>query len=470
MAPPNRTIHSFMLVFGVALLACGGSADQGAADAAAKHARADAATPAQSTNSHGVRLCAYVPGKSKPVVLGADVRPARKTMPASPALPAPSAVPVDTTQRQLGVFSALRQAVIDNYHDPAYNGNDWNAITDRYRALVEGGLSDTDFYALLEGMVRELGDDHSYYQSPSEAADADATSTKGQNFVGIGILATPIGDGTQGAVIAVWPDSPAANAGLLRHDLLLEVDGQPYRGADRIARSLGPEGTSFELTYQRPGQGRKTVTLTRRAVQGFIPVDYCLVPDTHIGYVLLPTFLDKSIDDQVRDAVKAMSAGGALDGLIVDNRMNDGGSGQVMQATLELFLDGRQGRFVSRTAERSLGLTGMDLDGSQSVPLVVLTESDTASFAEVFSGVLQLAGRAKLVGGTTRGNVETLQRFVFDDGSRAWLATETFAPTGLDPGAWEGRGVAPDVDVPSRWDLFTEATDPVLARAVDLLR
>jgi hypothetical protein len=50
-----------------------------------------------------------------------------------------------------------------------------------------------------------------------------------------------------------------------------------------------------------------------------------------------------------------------------------------------------------------------------------------------------------------------------------WLATRTFAPVGLEAGVWEGDGVVPDVSLPTRWDLFTEATDPALARAVELL-
>jgi C-terminal processing protease CtpA/Prc len=102
--------------------------------------------------------------------------------------------------------------------------------------------------------------------------------------------------------------------------------------------------------------------------------------------------------------------------------------------------------------------------------LVVLAGPETVSFGEVFTGVLQDSGRAKVVGGTTAGNLETLDGTKFDDGSRLWLVSEAFAPVGLEPGAWEGKGVVPDVSVPTRWDLFTEANDPALARAIALLQ
>jgi len=34
---------------------------------------------------------------------------------------------------------------------------------------------------------------------------------------------------------------------------------------------------------------------------------------------------------------------------------------------------------------------------------------------------------------------------------------------------WEYTGIVPDVMLPIRWDLFTEADDPGLAKGVELL-
>lgn len=65
--------------------------------------------------------------------------------------------------------------------------------------------------------------------------------------------------------------------------------------------------------------------------------------------------------------------------------------------------------------------------------------------------------------------METLHSFALDDGSRVWLATETFDPTAATYGPWEETGIIPDVDLPTRWDLFDETNDPALAAAVALL-
>jgi C-terminal processing protease CtpA/Prc len=100
---------------------------------------------------------------------------------------------------------------------------------------------------------------------------------------------------------------------------------------------------------------------------------------------------------------------------------------------------------------------------------VVLVAPETMSFGEVMSGVLRDGGRATVVGQTSQGNVETIRIFDYPNGSRAWIAHDTFQYTGQEPGLWEETGIIPDIEAPSRWDLYTEANDPGLAAAVEVL-
>jgi carboxyl-terminal processing protease len=232
----------------------------------------------------------------------------------------------------------------------------------------------------------------------------------------------------------------------------------------------GEAGTELTLTVERPGETTWDLTLTRRRVTGPAPVDFCVVPGTRIGYVFLPHLDDETIPEQVRAALRAMTAPGPLDGLILDNRQNSGGASTVLEALLGLFTSGTQGYFVSRDDTRPLEIEAEDVGGSQTVPLVVLIDVETASYGEVLSGVLGASGRATLIGQTTLGNVETLWAFTFEDGSRAWIAREAFQFTNQAVGAWEDTGIVPDIVVPTRWDLFTEATDPAMAAAMAELK
>lgn len=102
------------------------------------------------------------------------------------------------------------------------------------------------------------------------------------------------------------------------------------------------------------------------------------------------------------------------------------------------------------------------------MPLVILVGEDTVSFGEIFSGTLQDLGRAKIVGQTTLGNVETLHGYDFDDGSRVWIAEERFEPLNSNAD-WEKDGIQPDVQAYTDWDTFTFETDPSIAAALALL-
>ena len=422
--------------------------------------------------SSAVRACDYVPGVSVPATMPPEVTDPTDPPPIPPdPPPGPTPVPPATTAAQLDVLNGVWNAVNENYVDPVFNGVDWLAVGDSYQALVEGGLSDDDFSKAMQQMIGELGDNHSYYQSPQEVADDAERLAQGFSFVGIGVLAIPLPDGTGGALMAIFPGSPAEQAGLRLHDMMLMVDGGPVRDEFGVSRTLGPAGTSFALTFRRGDGAPQTLQITRQAVAGFLPIESCIVPDTRIGYILLPTFLVSTIDEEARRAVQDMTLDGPLDGLVIDNRVNGGGLGSVVEPTLALFTGGLQGHFVSRTAAESpLEIAPEDVGGSQSVPLVVLTDRDTVSYGEIFSGVLQHSGRAKTVGGPSAGNVERLSSFDFSDGSRAWIAANTFAPNGEAAGVWEGVGILPDHELRTRWDLFTEETDPALAAAVDLLQ
>lgn len=415
-----------------------------------------------------VRPCLYVPGVSVPALMPADLTNPPTLIPFPTATP-PSATPVDTQtrNRQEDTFQGLWNAVNDHYVYPDFLGHDWNTIGNRYQALIEQGMSDDAFYAAMQAMISELGDNHSYFQSPADIETEQAALASRYNFVGIGALFLPILD--HATIMTLFPDSPAAQAGLLPHDSLLSVDGGSIRDENGVSSTLGEEGTNVTLTVQRPGELPQDITLTRRKVSGILPIDACIIPNTRIGYIFLPTLLDKTMADQTRAALQAMAALASLDGLILDNRVNGGGFGSQATAILNFFAAGLQGYFVSREGQEPLHLQAEDIAGSQSVPLVVLVGPDTVSYGEIVSGVLRVAGRATIVGTPTLGNVEQLHQYDFSDGSRAWIASATFQPNGQANGIWEETGIIPDIFVPTRWDLFTEATDPALAKALEVL-
>ncbi len=431
-----------------------------------------APTAIASASATGERACAWKPGDPVATMPDAVVHAPVPSPEPLGSPPPPSTVNLATTTKQIATLNALARAVSENYVDPAFNGKDWPAIVNRYRVLVEGGLSDDDFYAAMELMVEELGDDHSQFQSPTERAEADAELAGHNDYVGIGVSVEPLREADLAVVILTFPGSAAEAAGIQAHDAILKIDGVSVfdaNGASTVSRLRGPEGSNVRVTVQRPGEVAHDITITRAKVGGGLPVASCLIAGTRVGYIFLPTLFDQTVPGQVRAALEKMTVDGPLAGLIVDNREDPGGSSTVLEPLLGLFVSGHVGSFKARTDSRPLVIKAEDVGGSQSVPLVVLVGRDTVSFGEIMSGILQAEGRAKVIGETTLGNVETLSGFDFKDGSRAWLARETFVADGATYGPWEDTGIEPDVSVPTRWDLFTEADDPVFPAALQAL-
>ncbi len=333
------------------------------------------------------------------------------------------------------------------------------------------GLTDDQFYQAMYEMIQRLGDNHSTFFNPTQAKQMDEQFAGQYDYAGIGVVQSPDPERKLLSVVLVFPGSPAEQVGIQPHDNILAVDGQSVYDAqgNRLNLLRGPVGTTIQVTIQTPGQPPRVISVTRQQVNAEMPVPhqvYTTSSGKHIGYLLIPTFNEGGIGALVGQAISEMSANGPLDGLIVDNRHNTGGTSQEMLNTLSYFVSGPAGYFVNNAAQDTVSAAGVDIAGSQKIPLVVLVGKNTVSFGEVFSGILKDLDRAYLIGEPTEGNVELLSIFNFSDGSRAWIATGTFRPLNHPDQIWEKVGVQPDLIAASQWDQVTQDNDPVIQAAL----
>jgi carboxyl-terminal processing protease len=373
---------------------------------------------------------------------------------------------------QLQVFEELWQIVDTQYLYPDFNGLDWNSIHQEYRQRIEGGMNNPDFYQAMREMIDRMGDDHSVFLSPQDTQFEDAQYAGDYNYVGIGTLDEVIPERRRITILLVYPGSPADQAGLKAHDSILEIDGYPAvdENGSRLAMLRGPEGSQVTLTVQSPGETVRTVTITRRPINGAMPVPYETLTSPggkNIGYIFLAGFNDQTIARQVGKALLAMNTPKKLDGLILDNRENGGGANTITEATLAFFTHGLVGHFVNTKSREAITIPNRNVANSQKVPLVVLVGKGSASFGEIFSGILQDMGRAYLIGEQTDGNVEILYVYDFPDGSSAWIAHDAFQPLNHPDQNWEETGILPDQVVASNWDEVTTQTDPAIQAALE---
>jgi carboxyl-terminal processing protease len=373
-------------------------------------------------------------------------------------------LPVLSPDERAARFDEIWQTVEDSYLYSDFGGIDWEAVRADYRPQALTAETSEQFYATLKEMIDLLNDRHSRYLSPQDAYREQARTSGTAAFVGIGV--NVVGTAAGGRIDMVFRDSPAEAAGLRRRDVIISVNGHPY--ASNAAGMSGPEGTSVRLVTQSPGEEAREIVVERRAVvHKLVPEAYRLA-DTDVGYLLIQSFWADDMGEQVIGALEQLIAERPIDGLIIDLRGNGGGWRTVLETLLSTFMEGKAGEFYRQDQARAIELTPNALNERlKTTPIVVLVDQQSQSYTEVFAAALQAAGRASVIGQQTAGNTETIFAYDFDDLSRLWIAGEGFRlPSGED---LEGRGVIPDVIIDADWAAYSEADDPHIVKALELL-
>lgn len=319
----------------------------------------------------------------------------------------------------------------------------WHDIQDNYVAANE--LDNQKLaYAAIEGIVGAVGDDgHTNFMTAAESKAMDQSLSG--TFVGIGVQVAP-DDGNGGVVVGtVFPNTPAEEAGILRGDRFVAVDGKSTTGQtqDQIISSIrGPEGTKVTLTVQRAGKADFDVEITRRKYD--LPLSsWTMIPDTSIAFIRLDSFATGAIKG-VTSAIEGAKKAGATR-IIFDLRDNGGGYVNEAQAVASQFVGSG---IVYQSVTRSGEIKNIDVkpDGlATTMPIVVLANGNTASAAEIVTGCIQDAGRGQVVGQKTFGTGTVLGRFELADGSVLRIGTERWLTRNGHP-IWH-EGLDPNVTV-----------------------
>ena len=337
----------------------------------------------------------------------------------------------------------------------------WRAIQDNY--VDAANLDNLELaYGAIRGMTDAVGDEgHTSFMTGAEAKAADEFLSG--TLTGIGVSLS--GSETPPVIGAVIPNTPAAEAGLLRGDRILAVDGKTTEGetvGQIVARVRGPEGQPVTLTVGRAGMEDFDVTIVRRTFDLAL-VSWAMVPGRKVAMIRLEKF-GTGATKGLQDAITQAKAAGAT-ALIFDLRFNGGGYVPEAVGVASQFLsDG----IVFQSKDRS----GKEQDAAvkpgglaTDIPLVVLADGDTASAAEIVTGAIQDAKRGTVVGVKTFGTGTVLGRFNLADGSALRIGVERWLTRNGRP-IWH-EGLDPDVKV----ELPTAATpDPLVPLVPYLLR
>jgi carboxyl-terminal processing protease len=367
---------------------------------------------------------------------------------------------------------------------------DWDKTYVDYIPQVRATTSTYEYYRLLQRMYALLKDGHTEVFLPTELAERMAADVP----IRIDLI--------EHRVFVTRVDSKALEVDGVTAGLeILRIDGVPvheYAAKNRrtYAASNSPQHVEVKVySYGLlAGPRDRPVTVEFRSPEGKVfekrlargPYpDATALPafvlrrlPGKIAYVALNTF---NVEDVQKDFEKHFPEIRASDGLILDVRENDGGSGLIAYNLLSYLTDKEfpLPPWKSREYVATLRVWGTAGGWYESKPqtwpgrpndffakpVVMLIGPRSLSATDVFASTFQRMKRGRLIGEPTAGSTGDPLGFALPGGGSGRVATST----DLGPGPI-GKGVQPDLLVPRTAEDLLAGRDAALAAAMAELK
>jgi len=347
----------------------------------------------------------------------------------------------------------------------------WDTLESRYydkEKIIPAQL----VYGAIKGMVAAVGDPYTVFLPPQEnkVVQEDLQG----NFDGVGIQIGFIG--TQLAVIAPLPDSPAEIAGLKAGDLIIAIKDEK-KNFERATQGItlpeavqairGPRGSVVTLTIMREGQEEPLeFDITRANIDvPSIRVEYVGEEGT-IAHINVLKFGGETKEEWDK-AVAELLLKPEIIGLVLDVRNNPGGYLQGAADLASDFVDNgkvvvieEEGNAKIRTEYKNEKFPRL-----KNFSAVVLINKGSASASEILAGALRDQNDISLVGEKTFGKGTIQEPQQLEDGVGLHI---TIARWLTPDEVWvDGVGLEPDFAVED--DSETEE-DEQLQKAIELLQ
>ncbi|MDY7095231.1 MAG: S41 family peptidase, partial [Acidobacteriota bacterium] len=370
------------------------------------------------------------------------------------------------------IFDEVWRRYRDYFYVENMHGYDWQAIGDRYRALLPHVGHRSDLNYLMGEMIAELNVGHAYVAGgdidlpdrpkvalPGAELELDAEAGRYR------IAAILQGDNHEERY-----RSPLTEVGVdvREGDYLLAIDGEEVEAEDnpyRMLRYKAQSPVTWTVASSPDGQNRRDITY--RPITSEDALRYhrwvarkrAMVEELgggRLGYLHIP---DMGADG-IREFIKWYYPQIRREGLVVDVRNNGGGN--VSQMIIERLSRELLGIGYSRNSEIVSTYPIAVFNG----PMACVLDEDSSSDGDIFPWMFRQAGLGPLIGKRSWGGVIGItDRGTLIDGGQVYVPEFGL----LSPeGEWiiEGRGVEPDIEVTNDAKSVIEGRDPQLERAV----
>jgi carboxyl-terminal processing protease len=348
----------------------------------------------------------------------------------------------ESVNEKLGVL----EDIIDEYY--------WQDVDEQ---TLEDGV--------YKGLLDSLDDPYSVYYTADELI-ALQEQTEGV-YYGIGAYISQDTESGYVKISGIIKNTPAEESGLEAGDYIYQVDGEDMYDKDSsyvVSKIKGEENTYVTITVIREGETEPIdISVQRRKIES-PTVEYEMY-DNGMAYIQITEF-DLVTTSQFEEAYEQAKADG-MQGLIIDLRSNPGGN---LSTVCEIARDILPKGLIVYTEDKYGKREEYTCDGKNEiqVPLVVLTNGNSASASEILAGAIKDYGIGKLVGTTTYGKGIVQKVINLNDGTAVKLTVSSyFTPAGNNI---HKIGIEPDVEVEFDSALYKEdGTDNQLEKAKEVL-
>lgn len=321
----------------------------------------------------------------------------------------------------------------------------------------------------IKGYIDGLNDPYTEYMTKDEMQEF--TTEVNGNFVGIGVYLT--NDIERNVVLVISPikDTPAYRAGIKPGDIITKIDGVSYKGEQLTEASnkiKGKEGTKVTLEILRD---EKTLTLEIERQSVKINHVESEMLENKIGYIKFNTF-DEGCSSEFEEQLEKLNSQN-MKSLIIDIRDNGGGLVDEALDIADFIVEKGSTLLITVDKNGKEEIEKSKNNPKVNVPVILLTNENSASASEILAGALKDNNKAKIVGKKTYGKGVIQELLTLTDGSGLKVTTnEYYTPNKTKINK---VGIQPDyeVDLPEEIDGLVgieKSQDTQLQKAIELLK
>lgn len=282
----------------------------------------------------------------------------------------------------------------------------------------------------IDGMLKKL-DPYTVFYSESQIENSRIDNN--EKLTGIGIYFRVVNK--KAIVTEIIKDLPADKASIVPGDQILLIDGKSTEGKsyDDISKVLkGEAGSSLNLSILKASGEKQEVSVKRQEFTE-TNVPFYGMMNKNVGLITLKIFNPNAAKD-VKEAFEDLKKNNpSMKGIILDLRGNPGGLLTEAVNIVNLFVN-KNNLVVStkgKVAEWNNTFKTMSDPIDTKMPVIVLTDSKSASASEIVSGALQDYDRGVVAGQKTfgKGLVQITKNLSYGTGFKVTVA-KYYIPSG----------------------------------------